>query len=239
MNCPGFSLQTAGAAPCTVVTLTLPATPLAYADLRQFDALLDQVEDSDTPMLVVLRGESDFCLGLSLPDLQSSPDQAERTISLAEKTLRRFAKLTPAKLALLTGTGRGWGATLALNCDFCLMHCQAQLIWDELAHGLTPGSAIWILPQLVGMGRAREILLSGRTVPAQEAQQLGLASSLFADESDAAAQIATFAELVGRLSPAAYQATRKLLREAWGSNYNEFLGPCLASQAMCFAHLIP
>lgn len=237
MNYQGFSLQTEGEAPSPVVYLNLPSKPLTGADLRQFEDLLDQVEEGDSRTLVVLRGEKEFCLGLSFAELHTSLDKAERTVSLAEKTLRTFSKLANPKLALITGTCRGWGATLALGCDFCLMHRQAQLIWDELAHGLTPGIATWLLPQLVGLGRARRILLSGQPLTADEALSLGIAFALFEEDGDASAQIKTTAEYVKQLSPTAFQATRKLLREAWGSNYTDFVGTCLASQAMCLSHL--
>lgn len=91
-------------------------------------------------------------------------------------------------VAALDGAAVGGGAQLAVACDLRIASPRAWLQFVGPGHGLAVGA--WALPSLVGRGRALDLCLSGRRVPAAEAHQLGLVDRLEEDPLAAARALA-------------------------------------------------
>ena len=233
-----FSPLQIGSTPsCSTVTLQIPAERLTIQLLEEFDELLYTVEDDYPNSLLLLRGEENFCQGLDYAQFCVESDGGPRHLQRAEQVLHHLDKLSNPKIAILEGKSLGFGATLSLCCDCTLAQEQATLVWDEISQGITPGMATWMLPKYIGLGRARELLLSGRDIGVQEAYSWGLITRIFSDNDQLRQKIEAASALLTAASPVALNATRKLLRESWGASYENALGPCLASQAMCLHQL--
>ena len=114
-------------------------------------------------------------------------------------------------IAAIEGPAAGGGMALALACDIRVASPDAVPLAPFIHMGMVPDRGLsWLLPRLVGEGRALEILLTGRPVDANLARQLGLFTETSSDPLGAALDLAaTFA----RRPPGAVRATRRLLRE--------------------------
>ena len=94
-------------------------------------------------------------------------------------------------IAAVNGTAAGIGAHLALCCDLVVMADHARFIEIFARRGLVPdGLGAWILPRLVGLQKAKELVFLAEDVPAEEAQRLGLCNRVVpgADLRDAATE---------------------------------------------------
>lgn len=120
-----------------------------------------------------------FCAGADLKEHASGRrSRAERRayIELAHGTLRRILTFPRPVVAAVNGPARGAGAELALACDFVLMADEATLALPEVGLGTFVGGGLThLLPRLVGLARARELVYTGRVVDGREAAALGLA----------------------------------------------------------------
>lgn len=136
--------------------------------------------------VLVLRGRGgDLCSGAEL-----SGDLFDRTPSAAENltqmtrtgtaaiTLHRLGKPT---IAAIDGVAVGAGLGLALGCDIAIASERARFATIFVRRGLTLDfGTTWLLPRMVGMARARELALTGRTVDAAEALDMGLITQVVA-----------------------------------------------------------
>jgi enoyl-CoA hydratase/carnithine racemase len=183
-----------------------------YADLRDLVAELPHCGDAK---VLVLAGEGrGFCSGGDVEEIIGE------LRSMAPKELLEFTRMTGAVvkalrecplpvIAAVNGIAAGAGSVLALAADFRLLAAKAAFAFLFTKVGLAGadmGSA-YLLPRLIGLGRATELLMLGDKVDAQRAERLGLGTVV--DDLPAAT-----AELAGRLAsgPAlAYSATKVLL----------------------------
>jgi 2-(1,2-epoxy-1,2-dihydrophenyl)acetyl-CoA isomerase len=126
-------------------------------------------------------------------------------------------------LAAVNGVAAGAGASFAFACDLRLLGASGAFNLAFAGIGLSCDSgASWWLPRLVGVARAKELLLLPRTVPAGEALELGLASRVVPDDELAAAA----AELAARLAAGptqAYAAIRRAVAYSQGHDLHSSL----------------
>ncbi len=135
---------------------------------------------SSAQRVLVLRGAGDdFCSGADLNldeiDAMRSPAvnrEYMRGPGTAATALHRLAKPT---IAAVDGVATGAGMNLAIGCDIVIATTRARFAEIFVKRGLTLDfGGTWLLPRLVGMARARDIALTGRTVGAEEALDIGL-----------------------------------------------------------------
>lgn len=189
-----------------VVTLDRPAklNPLtfeSYADLR--DLLVELPHQQDVRTLVIRGQGRGFCCGGDVHEIIGE------LISMEPRDLMRFTKMTgdviramrecPIPIiAGIQGIAAGAGAVLALAADFRVVSASGRFAFLFTKVGLSGGDmgAAYLLPRVVGLGRATELLMLGNTIDAVTAQRYGLVSRLVADdELDAAV-----GELAGQLA---------------------------------------
>ena len=118
-------------------------------------------------------------------------------------------------IAALQGYCFGVGLELALACDFRLAADDVQLAFPEVTIGMIPGSGgTQRLARLVGLGRAKDIVMRGRRVPAQEALALGLVTEVVA-AGELEAAVDRLIEELSRLSPLALAMAKRVLNHAY------------------------
>jgi enoyl-CoA hydratase/carnithine racemase len=122
-------------------------------------------------------------------------------------------------IAVCNGHTLGGGAVLALACDFRIASASARFGFPEVKVGaFASGSGTQRLPRLVGRGRALELLLTGRVIPAEEALRIGLVEYVFPDETleEQALEIANLiASHPGTVTSATKQCVNTGLRDGW------------------------
>jgi enoyl-CoA hydratase/carnithine racemase len=194
-----------------------PEMGLRYAAvLRECDA------DPDVRAIVVTGAGRGFCSGADLGVLAQGPDALDAYAAdqspedLPTVTLR----LGTPVVAAVNGPCAGIGFVLAIATDVRFAGPGATFSSTFTRLGLTAeyGSA-WLLPRLVGLPRATEILLSGRTVRAEEAARIGLVHELVDDPLAAARAWA--ADLAANCSPKAVATVKGQLRAASESGLDD------------------
>jgi len=166
-----------------VVTLDRPEVlnALNFELLRDLGAALDQVAGGDTRALLVT-GAADraFCAGADIKELMGRSLRAQREgAALGQAIFAKLDALPIPSIALINGYAFGGGLELALACTFRLAARNARLGLPEIRLGLIPGyGGTQRLPRLVGEARALEIILTGRTVEAEEAERIGLVNRI-------------------------------------------------------------
>ncbi len=120
-----------------------------------------------------------FCAGADLKKHaagERSQAQKEEYIRLAHETTRKIYMFPKPIIAAVNGPARGAGAEMALSCDFLLMAEEATLGFPETGLGTFVGGGVThILPRLIGLAKAKELIYTGRIVDGRIAEQLGLA----------------------------------------------------------------
>ena len=186
-----------------------------YADLR--DLLTELPHRGDTRVLV-LRGEGrSFCSGGDVDEiigatLSMRPDELLAFTRMTGDVVGAMRRCPVPIIAAVHGTAAGAGSVIALAADFRVVARSARFAFLFTKVGLAGADmgAAYLLPRLVGLGRATSMLMLGDTVPAEEADRYGLVSELVDDDAlDAAA-----AALAKRLADGPWQAyaqTKSLL----------------------------
>ncbi|HEV2361481.1 MAG TPA: enoyl-CoA hydratase-related protein, partial [Acidimicrobiales bacterium] len=146
---------------------------------------------------VVWGGERIFAAGADISEFGGPGEAAAVTASFHE-ALDALAALPRATIAAIAGYALGGGCELALACDFRIAADNAKLGQPEVLLGIIPGGGgTQRLPRLVGPSRAKELIFTGRQVPAEEALQIGLvdrvvpAAELFESAVDLARSFAS------------------------------------------------
>jgi 2-oxoglutaroyl-CoA hydrolase len=195
------------------ITLDVPGkfnrvSMLARDQLR---ALFEELDRDETVRFIVLTGAGGaFTAGGDIPGfLRATPWEASR---LADNVAAAERCSKPV-IAALQGYVFGVGFELALACDFRIATADVQLGLPEETIGMIPGSGgTQRLARLVGLGRAKDIILRARRVDAAEALALGLVTEI-ADDLDAA--VASLCDELRRLSPLALAMGKRVLNHAY------------------------
>lgn len=140
--------------------------------------------DRDDVRAVVLTGAGDkaFLGGADIAELRDRTKlDALRRINTS--LFREVEQLPVPTVAAIRGYALGGGCELALACDLRVAGRSAKLGQPEVALGIVPGAgAMYRLPRLVGIGRAKELIFTGRVIGADEALAMGLLNRVVDDE---------------------------------------------------------
>ncbi len=150
--------------------------------LAELYKALEVVEAEDPASLVIWGGERLFAAGADIEQLSSGHDVASRVTSAFHLALDRLADMSTISIAAITGYALGGGLELALACDLRVMAKSAKLGLPEILLGVIPGGGgTQRLTRLVGTARAKDLVLSGRHVLADEALAIGLVNRVVDD----------------------------------------------------------
>src|SRR5205814_785157 len=136
---------------------------------------LDQLEAADRLRVVIISGRGRaFCTGVDLKALSSGEIQVG-WFRQWEEAMRRIEMLQPVTIARINGYALGGGLQVCLACDLRVASEEAQFGVPAVLEALIPGTGTYRLPRFIGLGRARRMILTGETVGALEALEIGLA----------------------------------------------------------------
>ena len=180
------------------------------------DAIAEQVAQ-DTRVRAVLLASSGnmFCVGGDIGGFAAHADNSTAFLHKLADTLHRamkrlFAMPKPFVVAV-NGAAAGAGMSLALSGDAVIAGRAASFTAAYSAVGLTPdGGMSWILPRLVGLRMAQQMILSNRRVKADEALQLGLVTEVVED-SELEARALAVAENFAKAAVGAVSMARRLM----------------------------
>ena len=203
-----------------IATLTLSRAEkrnaISHAMIDEFLAALQEVEHSRAQVLIVAAEGKAFCAGMDLEDLQSLATQtAEENRQHTERiatffrSLYNFPKTT---IAAVNGAAIAGGTGLATLCDLTLASTEASFGYTEVRIGFVPAVVSAFLIRQVGEKHARDLLLTGRIIGADEAYRMGLVNEVM-EPAYLLARARRLAEELLANSPASLRATKALFRE--------------------------
>jgi 2-(1,2-epoxy-1,2-dihydrophenyl)acetyl-CoA isomerase len=217
----GNSLSFAVESSIARVTLRRPQNANAI-DLDMSRAILNAAIRCDAdPAIrcVVLTGEGRmFCAGGDLAVFSQAREQIPSLLSELAGTLHlaisRFARMPKPLLVLVNGPAAGAGLSLALLGDVVLAARSAHFTVAYPAIGLSPDAGLtWLLPRLVGLRKAQDMIFTNRRVLAAEAESIGLITRAVDDQA-LAAEGAAIAEHLSHAAIGALGIARNLLLES-------------------------
>ncbi len=188
-----------------LITLNRPEAlnALSFEQIRALGRAFDEVAASDARALLITgAGAKAFCAGADINELTGRPRaEQKRGAELGQATFAKLDRLPVPSVAIVNGYAFGGGLELALACTFRLAARNARMGLPEIKLGLIPGyGGTQRLPRVVGETRALEMILTGRTVDAEEANRIGLVNRLI-DGDPLAAGIAFAREFSGYSLP--------------------------------------
>lgn len=162
-----------------IVTLDRPPANTYDFDLmREFDGVIEDVRLDDGVNVVLLTGGGKFfSAGADIKMLKESDPQFKAMFCLhCQETLLELERIPKIVIAALNGHCVGGGLEIALACDLRFMSKDAgQVGLPEVSLGVLPGTGgTQRLPRLVGKSRALDLMITGRTMSADEAEEIGL-----------------------------------------------------------------
>jgi enoyl-CoA hydratase len=171
----------------TVLTITLNRPEVRNAiDRRMIHEIASELGDAalDPEVRVIIftgAGNKSFAAGADIAELKDR-GVLEALERINAGLFKRIEEHPVPTIAAICGYALGGGCELAMACDIRIAGESAKLGQPEVGLGIIPGAgAIQRMPRLIGLGRAKELILTGRIVDAKEAEQIGLVNRVVPD----------------------------------------------------------
>jgi enoyl-CoA hydratase/carnithine racemase len=187
----------------------------AYADLR--DLVAELPARGDVRVLIIAGEGHGFCSGGDVEEI-IRPLQDMGTAELLEFTrmtgtvVKQLRECPVPVIAAINGVAAGAGSVLALACDFRVMAESASFAFLFTRVGLAGADmgAAYLLPRIIGLGRATELLMLGDKITARRCHEIGLATSVTADDH-LADHVSALAQRLAEGPAFAHSTTKSLL----------------------------
>jgi cyclohexa-1,5-dienecarbonyl-CoA hydratase len=208
-----------------VAWVTLDRPPLNVLNLpmlREFQLLLNSIQDNGAVDLVVIRGggKRAFSAGVDIKD--HTREKVPEMLGTVHGVIRTLLALPQVTIAAVRGACLGGGCELASSCDFILATDDSFFATPEINVGCYPPLALARFPGQLGYRRAAELILTGRQVAAGEALAMGLVTRVVAADQLDQALDALATELRGK-SRAVLRIALRGLREISLKNFPQAL----------------
>ena len=171
---------------------------LDRAMAEAIESCLKRLEESPDVTAVIVSGSGpSFCAGADISEMPTlSPAEAEAGAGRWQRIVTRFAALPQVSIAAVRGHALGGGCMLAAAQDLRIAGTSARFGLPEVSLGFPPGWGIARIVDIMGGAHARDLILTGRTIDADEALRMGLVMRVVPDGAlDAAAT-----ELAGQVA---------------------------------------
>ena len=173
--------------PIGVLTMNRPEALNALNEqvLRDLNAALDAVEANDEVLVVILTGAGrSFVAGADIGQMKDlTPVQAKKFGSYGNQVFLKLENFPKPVIAAVNGFALGGGCELSMACDIRLASEKAKFGQPEVGLGITPGfGGTQRLARIVGVSKAMELILTAKTIKADEAKAIGLVSEVYPAE---------------------------------------------------------
>jgi len=225
--------------PVAHLELVNPPLNLVTRELtEQLREALARLAAADDVRAVVVTGSGEraFCAGSHIGEFEGLHGRvAEGKLLLEKLVYRQLAKLPMPTIAAIEGDALGGGLELALCCDLRIASARAQLGMPEVRLAVLPGSGgTQRLPRVVGPARAKELILTGRIISAEEAERIGLVNQVVPPGEARKAADAVAEEIAAR-GPLAVREAKRLIDAAMDLDLDAGLAAELDASERIFA----
>lgn len=217
--------------------------------IEQLRFSLEKVsQDRETKVLIVTGAGSAFCAGADIELMVNmSPLEARDWALFVKSAFDLVAKTEVPVIAAINGPAIGGGCELALACDIRIASEKARLGQPEILIGIIPGAGgTQRLARTVGLSRAKELVMTGRTITSEEALRIGLVDQVVPDEQLNEA-VTSIANGIAKRSTVAVRLAKSLINSAFETPldiglHNEIRGFALTfglpEQQQAMAHFL-
>lgn len=224
------------------VTLDRPArkNALTFELYRELTDLFGSLQTDATVKAVMLTGAgSDFCSGGDVHEIigpltQSSPQQLLEFTQMTGDLVKAMRACPQPIVAAIDGTCAGAGAILAMASDLRLGTERSRVAFLFVRVGLAgcDMGACTMLPRIVGLGRASELLYTGRALPGKEAHEWGFYNELCSPDA-LLGRALELARAIAQGPTAAHAMTKRMLHDEWVLPLDEAIDAEARAQAVC------
>lgn len=172
--------------------------------------------------LIVHGAGGHFCSGADVKEREGMTDERwQEQHRLFEVAFSRLRAVAAPVVAAVEGVALGGGFELALSCDLIVCGRSARFSFPEVTRGIVPGlGGMALLARRAGPGRAKELVLTGRILAAEEAAAWGVAN-LVVDDGDTMAHAVALASTLAANAPVAVREAKKAIESGFGRNLEE------------------
>lgn len=195
--------------------------------LAKLSELLLESDANEEVRAIVITGTGKFfCAGLDLrgsdiTENLTKQDKKPANIDLRNTPPTVLHNLDTPTIAAINGSAAGYGMDMALGCDIRIMTDGAKLAAAFTSRGVVPESGgTWILPRLIGWSKASEIIFTGKTLTAQESEEMGLVSKVV-NNNEIYEEAAIMASKIAENAPLAVQASKRMMRMGLNENFDD------------------
>lgn len=149
----------------------------------ELDELLDEIVKNNEISVLILTADNNFAAGADIKSMMELHGEEAKDFSFS-RTFDKLADLEIPTIAAIEGFALGGGLELALACDFRIVSKTAKLGFPEINLGIMPGAGGTIrAPRLIGASRAKELILLGERIEAEQAERMGLVNKVVEPEA--------------------------------------------------------
>ena len=154
-----------------------PLNVMNIAMMREINSGLEALPSTPGLKVLVIKAEGKmFSAGVDVAD--HTADKVDNMMKEFHRTFELLNSLTILSVAVVDGAALGGGCELAISCDIVIASERAKFGQPEIKVGVFPPIAAAIFPRLVGRNRTLELLMSGGTISATEAERIGLINAV-------------------------------------------------------------
>jgi len=150
--------------------------------ISELSQTIDKVGADESIKVIIITGagEKSFCAGADISYMVDiDPITAEKYASSAQSVLNKIERIEKPVIGAINGYALGGGCELAMVCDIRIASSNAKLGQPEVTIGIPPGwGGTQRLMRLVGPAKAKELVFTGKMIPAEEAFQLGMVNNV-------------------------------------------------------------
>jgi len=165
----------------TIILNRQPVNVLNIAMMEEINSALKNFIKEEVKLLVFRAQGKAFSAGVEVAEHMG--DLAEKMIEVFHGMFRLMDKLDVPSIAIVNGTALGGGCELVIYCDMAIASDKAKLGQPEIMVGVFPPIAALTMPRVMGRKKAMELLLSGDTINAEEAMNIGLINKVVPHDS--------------------------------------------------------
>ena len=229
-------LERAGAVTTIVLNRPEARNALDMVMRTELVSVLDEIESDETTRVVVLTGAAGhFCAGGDVKlmrERRQTAAEGRARVEALNKMVLRLVNFPRPTIAMVDGYAVGAGSNLALCCDLIVASERAkfgELFWKV---GLVPdGGGTWLLPRLVGMARAKELIFTADVIDAAQALAMGLVNRVV-PVAELAPTTRALAEKIAAGPPAVLALAKHMVNAAAASDLAAALDREAYSQAL-------